>query len=112
MTKLGNALRHARTSQNLTLREAANKMGISPAYLSEIETGKKAPDNNEKITLFAKFYGLDEPDLMFMAKLSTPFDEEDTAISDEMFRVARRIMDGKLSSDQVLKIRKIIGGED
>lgn len=40
---VGDALRHKREGKKLSLRETAKAIGISPAYLSDIERGNRWP---------------------------------------------------------------------
>jgi transcriptional regulator with XRE-family HTH domain len=42
-TTLGETFREARLAQNLGLREFARTLGISPSYLSDIETDRRTP---------------------------------------------------------------------
>ncbi len=41
--ELGNRLREARTSQGLSLRSLAERLGVSPSLLSQVETGRAKP---------------------------------------------------------------------
>ena len=50
-TKLGDAVRERRLTQELTLRKVAEKCGVTMTYISEIETGKKVP---QKTTVLEK----------------------------------------------------------
>ncbi|MFD9628607.1 helix-turn-helix domain-containing protein [Peribacillus muralis] len=56
---VGMELRLHRVDRKLTLRDAADRMGISENYLSEIERGKKNP-NDDIIRNAANLYNLDE----------------------------------------------------
>src|SRR5438105_12088906 len=47
---LGARLREAREARNMTLRELARRLGLSPSLISQVETGKSQPSIS---TLFA-----------------------------------------------------------
>ena len=70
MKSFGDTLRELRTAQDLGLREAATKVGISPAYLSRIERGKERPPSPEIIKTLARVLAAD-PDVLFRLSSST-----------------------------------------
>lgn len=43
---IGPAIRKTRTAMGITLRKMASQMGISPAYLSDIEQGRRKVSDN------------------------------------------------------------------
>ena len=56
-TRLGDFLRSIRMKANISLRRMANDLGISPAFLSAVENGKKKlPD--AWISLIPETYNL------------------------------------------------------
>lgn len=57
----GDQLRTLRTERGIGLREFARQVGISPAYLSQIERGMAHPPPEDKVRLFASALG-EEPD--------------------------------------------------
>ena len=50
MTPFGLFMRKVRAEQGLLLKDIAEDMGISPAYLSALEHGKKGPASGEFIS--------------------------------------------------------------
>jgi transcriptional regulator with XRE-family HTH domain len=70
MSSFGEIIRDLRQAQNLGLREAAIKVGISPAYLSRIERGKESPPRPDIIKEMAKVLAAD-PDVLFRLSSST-----------------------------------------
>ena len=70
MKNFGETVRELRVAQDLGLREAATKVGISPAYLSRIERGKERPPSPEIIKKLAKQLAAD-PDVLFRLSSST-----------------------------------------
>lgn len=66
----GETIREMREAQDMGLRVAADRIGISPAYLSRIERGKERPPKPEIIKRIATLLGGD-PDLLFRLAEST-----------------------------------------
>jgi DNA-binding XRE family transcriptional regulator len=60
---LGSRLRALRTDRDETLAQTAERAGISPQYLSEVERGRKEP-SSEMIAALAGALGLTVADLM------------------------------------------------
>ena len=67
MAKLGDLLHMERRHRKMNLREVSNAVGLSPIYISEIETGRKIPLNGEAIIKLAGFYELDPAELTKLA---------------------------------------------
>ena len=66
--RLGERIRRKRAENNLGLRETANKIGISPTYLSHIETMvEKTPPAEEVIRKLANLLNDDFDELMTLA---------------------------------------------
>jgi len=66
----GEIIREMREAQNLGLRVAAERLGISPAYLSRIERGRERPPKPELVKKMARLLGGDA-DLLFRLADST-----------------------------------------
>jgi len=66
----GEIIREMREAQDMGLRAAAERLGISPAYLSRIERGKERPPKPDVIKRLATLLGGD-PDLLFRLAEST-----------------------------------------
>lgn len=65
---LGQRIRRLREAKNLGLREAAKKLGISPAYLSRIETNEeKTPPGEEVLQRVADLLDQNLDGLMSLA---------------------------------------------
>jgi len=67
MAKLGDLLHMERRHRKMNLREVSNLVGLSPIYISEIETGRKIPLTGESLMKLASFYGLDIAELTRLA---------------------------------------------
>ena len=84
MTKsFGGTIRELREAQKLGLRAAADRLEISPAYLSRIERGKERPPKPALVKRLATLLGGD-PDLLFRLAEST-----DPDLAAYMHRVPR-----------------------
>jgi transcriptional regulator with XRE-family HTH domain len=77
---LGNRLRSLRTDRDETLAQTAERAGISPQYLSEIERGRKEA-SSEMIAALAGALGVTVADLM-------------TGTADDLRRLARTVLAG------------------
>jgi transcriptional regulator with XRE-family HTH domain len=67
MSTVGDLLHMERRRRKMNLREVSNEVGISPIYISEIETGKKIPLNGNALSTLAIFYNRDPAELTKMA---------------------------------------------
>ena len=66
----GETIREMREAQGMGLRTAAERLGISPAYLSRVERGKERPPRPELVKRMAALLG-GSPDLLFRLAEST-----------------------------------------
>lgn len=66
----GETIREMRQAQQLGLRTAADRLGISPAYLSRIERGKERPPKPDLVKRLTTLLGGD-PDRLFRLAQST-----------------------------------------
>ena len=82
-TSFGGTIREMREAQQLGLRAAADRLGISPAYLSRIERGKERPPKPDLVKRMATLLG-GGPDLLFRLAEST-----DPDLAAYMHRVPR-----------------------
>ena len=72
----GETIREMREAQGMGLRTAAERLGISPAYLSRVERGKERPPRPELVKRMAALLG-GSPDLLFRLAESTDPDLAD-----------------------------------
>lgn len=107
MTSFGETIRDLRVAQNLGLREAAGKVGISPAYLSRIERGKESPPRPEIIKSLAKVLAAD-PDVLFRLSPSTDPEVVDFLHSQpEAMALVRYLKEVSLPAEDVVKLREL-----
>ena len=95
----GETTREMRMAQEMGLRTAAERLGISPAYLSRVERGKERPPKPDLVKRMAILLGGD-PDLLFRLAESTDPDLAEyihqTAHVPEFLRTAKAM---KLTSE-------------
>jgi len=61
-----------RTDPSFSLRKFATAVGISPTFLSKIETGEFDPPKAEKIITMAELLGIDADELLALAEKVDP----------------------------------------
>ncbi len=99
MRTLGAVVHDARLSRDQTLREAAAVIGISAAYLSQIETGKKTPDTDSTVKKLADYASLEFEDAKLLAKVSAGSGAIVVDSTQPNFRVARATVDLGVAED-------------
>jgi transcriptional regulator with XRE-family HTH domain len=65
--KFGARIRALREGQQISLRKFADKVGISPTYLSKIERGDFPPPGEETVKRFAEALDQDPDELLALA---------------------------------------------
>jgi HTH-type transcriptional regulator, competence development regulator len=65
--RFGGRLRTLRSAKGIGLRELARQVGMSPTYLSKIETGQAAPPVEEKVFKLAEVLEENQDDLLALA---------------------------------------------
>lgn len=63
MKAFGDLVRHARLDRDLSLREAARLLEISPTYLSQIENGKVRPPSTDVLRKLSALYSTPKKEL-------------------------------------------------
>ncbi|MEQ8444121.1 MAG: helix-turn-helix transcriptional regulator [Alphaproteobacteria bacterium] len=114
-TPFGEKLRELRRERGVTLVELADAMGVSQAYLSALETGRRTKPTPARIDQICAFFGIiwdDAEELKDLANLSQPRVTIDTtglgAEATEMAnRLARRIR--RLDRKTIAEIARLIG---
>jgi len=102
----GQRIRELRDAADLSLRECAAKLDISPAFLSDIELGRRHP--SEKVLAgIAKLLGTSPEDLS-QYDTRPPVDElRRRAAEDPVFGLAlRSLANGNVSAKEVMDLQK------
>ena len=114
-TPFGKAVRHLRDRKGVSQKEMAIALGVSPAYLSALEHGKRGRPSDGLIHQVNEHFGLiwdEAEEMVALARLSHPRVVVDTAglspaatrLANEM---ARRIRD--LPEERVAALLALLG---
>lgn len=113
--QFGELLRRLRENAQKTMGQVAAHLGISVAYLSDIERGNRAPLPAEKIRAAAAFLGVNADQLIVAAALSRGAFELNTANTTpkarEIGATLMRYWD-ELSDDTLDEIGRVIEGKN
>lgn len=102
---LGKAVKELRQKADLTLREFAKRVGISPAHQSDIEHGRRSP-SEKKLKLMAELLSHVGASYEEFKKLDTRIDSDlshwitNTPEASEMLREVKK---SKINPQEVLK---------
>ena len=102
--KFGDTIRDMREAQKLGLRTAAERLGISPAYLSRIERGRENPPRPELIRRIAALLGGDADVLFRLADSTDPELAEYVNSIPKLPEFLRTAMAARLSSDDFQRL--------
>ena len=116
MTPFGARLRHMRTERGLTLKEMAREIGVSPAYLSALEHGKRGAPTWLLVQRIITYFNViwdDAENLCKLAQISDPRVKLDTSgaipeATEFANLLARSI--GVLDHDDFRKLTDIVEG--
>ena len=93
----GAFIREKRTNQHITLRKLAGDLGIVPAYMSDIEKGRRYPPDKDKLFRMAELLHLAPEEQAQMFDLAAREKDEgvsqdisDYIMDDQLVRVALR----------------------
>lgn len=104
MKQLGQRIRELREEKDYSLRELAKKIGISAAFLSDIELGRRYPSEKVLVTI-AQLLDATLEDLR-QYDTRTPVEElKRLAFSDPLYGVAfRRVIDENISAQDLIDL--------
>lgn len=117
LTELGKELRKIRINRDEILKDMASKLGITPAYLSAIENGKRTPTKKFMDTLFSIYKISEEEQKNLTQIFHSTIDNVSINLSDhsqehkDLGLVFARKFEG-LTPDQIDKLIKILNKED
>ena len=116
MTPLGLHLQALRAQRNVTQKEMAAALGVSPAYLSALEHGKRGQPSWALLQRIVGYFNViwDEADkLQKLAALSDPKTTIDTSNLSSDATYLANLLSQKIDSlddEQIKKLRKVIEG--
>lgn len=114
-TPFGEQLRALRRDRGVTLKDLSEALGVSQAYLSALETGRRPRPTPARVDQICAYFGIiwDEADsLKDLARLSQPRVTVDTTgLSPEATRLANRLAQRirRLDEDTVRKMLDLVG---
>jgi transcriptional regulator with XRE-family HTH domain len=112
MEGIGPFIRKRRDELDLSLRELAKKLDCSPAFISDIELGRRHPSDKVLVEI-AKLLKVKVEELRNM-DVRAPIDEiKRVTQNDPTFALAfRTVLDKNISADELLEfVRKKEGGK-
>ncbi len=113
MTPFGDKMRRLRTERNVTLKDMAKAIGVSPAYLSALEHGKRGRPGWHLIQRILSYLNIiwdEAEDVVRLARVSHPRIAIDTSgLNPKATELANRLADdvGKLDEaalDELLAV--------
>lgn len=97
MTPFGEKMRHLRAERNVTLKEMAKAVGVSPAYLSALEHGKRGRPGWHMIQRILAYFNIiwdEAEDVVRLARVSHPRIAIDTSgLDPKATELANRLAD-------------------
>lgn len=102
----GEAIREMREAQGVGLRVAADRLGISPAYLSRIERGRERPPKPDLVKRMARMLGGDADLLFRLAQSTDPDIAEFLNVVPNVPEFLRTAMALRLTSDDFADLIK------
>jgi transcriptional regulator with XRE-family HTH domain len=112
MAKFGDLIQRYRIDGDKTLESAADLLGVSAAYLSEVELGRRPPFTRTRVEKLAAFYNADPEPLIEQACRERGFVELDMAhVSSLQLKIILGLAHKGLSEDQWAEIYRIVTRE-
>lgn len=101
---LGSRIRELREDKDLSLREFAVKLKLSPAFLSDVELGRRYP-SSAVLAKMAKHLGTTSEDLEAYDTRSSVSELKRRAYADPAWGFAfRRVVESGLTPEELLKL--------
>lgn len=114
-TPFGEQLRALRRERGVTLKDLADALGVSQAYLSALETGRRPRPTPARVDQICAYFGIiwDEAEaLKDLARLSQPrITIDTTGLSPEATQLANRLAQRirRLDRKQIQRLLEILG---
>ena len=111
MKTLGQKIRELREEKDLSLRELAKKIGVTAAFLSDIELGRRYP--SDKVLLeMAKVLGTVVEDLRSYDTRAPIEDIKRLVSSDPRYGIFfRKVIDKKISARKLMELEEKISND-
>jgi transcriptional regulator with XRE-family HTH domain len=114
MTPFGERMRKLRAERGVTLKDMAAAVGVSPAYLSALEHGKRGRPGWQLIQRIIAFFNIiwdDAEDVVRLARISHPRITIDTSgLTPRATELANRLADdiGKLDDHTLIGLLALL----
>lgn len=102
--RFGQTLRMLRASAELSLRELARRVGVTPGYLSQVECGHLAPPTKERLHKIARVLGVSPQDFLRMSGRLDPALVQFLLENPQCQELLKTIRDLKLDSRQLASL--------
>lgn len=115
MTPFGERMRRLRAERNITLKEMADAIGVSSAYLSALEHGKRGRPGWHLIQRILTYFNIiwdDADEVVRLARISHPRITIDTSgLNPKATELANRLADdiGKLDQPMLDELLSVLG---
>jgi PTS system nitrogen regulatory IIA component len=109
--RFGQALRVFRTAADMGLRELARRVGVSPAYLSLVETGKVGPPSGPRLAQIARALSISPDALLHLTGRTDPTVLEFIQKVPETVELVRAVMGIGLSASEIQSLSRALGGD-
>ncbi len=110
MKTFGQRIRELRENRDLSLRELAQKLDLSPAFVSDVELGRRYP-SEEVLVKMAKLLGVEVEDLKSYDPRAPLEELKEISAKDPAFAVALRKIK-KLSAEELENLIKKVSDKD
>lgn len=109
--EFGQFIEKKRLDKGITLRKFAEQVGIAPAYMSDLENGRRLPPIPEKLETIAKKLSLNEQDTNKMYDLAAAVKTKGT-IQPVAADLSKYIADTDVCRVALRKARDLNAGDD
>lgn len=106
--RFGQTLRMLRGSAELSLRELARRVGVTPGYLSQVECGRLAPPTKERLQKIARVLGVSPQDFLRMSGRLDPALVQFLLDHPQCQELLKTLRDLKLDSRQLATLTKTL----
>jgi transcriptional regulator with XRE-family HTH domain len=102
---LGQRIRELREQNDLSLRELAKKVGVSAAFLSDVELGRRYPKREEIYLKLSQYLETTVEDLRNYDTRLPIEDIKKLASSDPLYGIAfRKVIDNQITAKKLLEL--------
>ena len=102
MKTIGERIRELRVEKDLSLRELASAISVSPAFMSDVELGRRRPSDNV-LTQIARALSSSMDDLRQYDSRPPLREMREMAARDPLYGLAfRRMVDAKVQPEEIL----------